>query len=589
MTFYSQSILDEIRSRLSIVSYVGELVPLKKTGRNFKGICPFHSEKTPSFIVSDEKEIYHCFGCGEGGNIFSFVMKYEGISFPEAVEHLAKRVGVTLPKREVSKQEMSRLEKLAYKKKLLFRVNKIVAQFFRDRLNNEQFGVGARKYLKLRGINNDISTQHFLGYADDKTDALISYLKTKKVPLELPEELGLIRKSNKSEGYYGFFRNRLIFPIISHRGEVVGFGGRTILPDDKESVKYLNSSDSIVYHKSHTVYGLDVAQKAIREHDAIIIVEGYMDVLALNAAGIFNVVAPLGTALTASHIRLLMRYSKNMVLFFDGDSAGVKAAERSLDSFMESSLMPKTILLSGGKDPDDWIKENGKEAFDKLLIDATPLLAWHIKKRAGECGSDVINKARCIQELKPYFMKIKDALEFSFYRRLLSDELKIDESDLLKELEFVRRERVSLKGSVNNRSGAEKLLLSLMLEFPDVIYRVKTSISTESFSDESYKTLFELIISESEDESLNVGRLLDKVGDGELVSTIHSLSLASEVDEENLTEALEDCIRYLTKNKLAEKLKTITDEIRSAEQSKDDKRVLELIEEKKKLIATTCN
>lgn len=590
MAFYPQSILDEIRDRISIVSYIGEHVPLKKSGRNYKGLCPFHAEKTPSFMASDEKEIFHCFGCGEGGNIFSFVMKYEGLSFPEAVEHLAARAGVSLPKREFAKGEADQAQLAAKKKKLLFRVNELAAQFFRDSLERGASGQQARNYLKSRGIFDEISTQHFLGYADDSWDALFRHLKGKNVPLELAEELGLIKRQSATGEYYDFFRGRLIFPIISHRSEVLGFGGRVLAEGkEAETAKYINSSDSMIYHKSYSVYGLNVAQAEIRRTNKVIIVEGYMDVLALNQAGISNVVAPLGTALTSSHIRLLGRYSKNMVLIFDGDKAGLSAAERSLPAFMEVGIMPKIVVLPEGQDPDDWIGENSKSDFEQMADEADSLFAWLISKKAEDCGSDVSKRFGVISELEPLFRHMGGSVEFMYYRRLLSDKLKIDENDLIRQLEYKGKDfKSSLrteKESMAGRLRTEKLLLSLMLEHPSLISRAGNAIDSSYLSDESFMTLFELLIEESKKEKFSVGRLLDRVGDDELVNSIHSLSLDNELDDESALNMLEDCMRYLTKCRLSERLRTITEEIKIAEDSKDEDRVLKLMTEKNELLS----
>jgi len=590
MTFYPQSILDEIRDRVSIVSYIGEHLQLKKAGRNHKGLCPFHSEKTSSFIVSDEKEIFHCFGCGEGGNIFSFVMKYEGLTFTEAVESLAAREGVVLPKKNQSQGEKERDSQALQKKKLLFKINKFVAQYFRNNLEKNPQGKVAHNYLKSRGIFDDNSTQHFLGYAEDSWDALTRHLESKNVPLKFVEELGLIRRSQKKEGYYDFFRGRLIFPIISPRSEVLGFGGRILDDkDDKEAAKYLNSSDSMIYHKSHSVYGLNVAQGSIRKNDQVIVVEGYMDVLALFEAGILNVVAPLGTALTASQIRLIGRYTKNVVLIFDGDEAGVQAAERSLPSFMEVGVMPKVVLLPEGEDPDDWICSRSKEDFDQLIQNSNSLLDWYIKKKSLACSNDNSKKFQVVAELEPIFGQIKNSVEYRYYRRLLSDELKIEENDLLKSLSYEgKSEARSLKENqkgVTGRLRAEKLLISIMLGYPDFIEEVKNQIEGPTFTDESFRTIFELLVKESAVGRVSVGRLYDMVADEELKNSLHSLSIGDDVDSKNVKEMLDDCIKYLEKSRLSNRLKVITEEIKVAENSKDEDAILKLISEKSELLS----
>lgn len=593
MTLYPQSILDEIRDRISIVSYIGEHIPLKKSGRNHKGLCPFHGEKTPSFMVSDEKEIFHCFGCGEGGNIFKFVMKYEGLSFPEAVEHLATRAGVALPKKETSKAETNRIEDANRKKKFLLRVNQIAASFFREMLLNGRQGDTARNYLKSRGISDTVSAQHFLGYADDSWDALTRHLEEKKVPLTLALELGLVKRREGGGGYYDFFRGRLIFPIISHRKEILGFGGRII--DDKKdasAAKYINSPDSMIYHKSHSVYGLNVAQDKIRKLDQVVIVEGYMDVLALNEAGIANVVAPLGTALTTSHIRLVGRCSKNMVLLFDGDAAGIQAAERSLAAFIEAGIMPKVVNLPDGCDPDNWIKKSDKSEFESLIASADSLFSWFIKKRSRGAVSDPSRAAKVIAEVKPYFLGIADPVEFMQYRKILSDELKVDESDLILQMGFSggRRQTAVEKGGITGRLRAERILLALLLDYPEFIPRVTGSIDANSFSDESHRSIFELILEEAGKGKFSAGKLLDRVADDALADSIHSLFAADDIPDDAASEAVDDCLSYLARWRLSEKLKNITEEIKSASMANDEDRILQLMSEKKRILTglTPC-
>lgn len=342
---FNQEILGDIRDRIPIVSFIGERIPLKKAGRNYKGLCPFHQEKTPSFMASDEKQIFHCFGCGEGGDIFKFLMKFEGLSFAEAVRQLADRAGVMLPKDAFAKDPD---EEMARKKKWCLRVNQVAAEYFFNALKGPSGGV-ARNYLKSRGILDETWTQLFLGYAEKGWDGLIRHLEEKKVPLELAEELGLLKRKSDSKGYYDFFRDRLMFPIISQRGEVIGFSGRALDANDKEAAKYLNSPDSLIYHKSNCVYGLNAAADAIRKTDQVILVEGNIDLVSLHQAGFKNVVAPLGTALTSGHIRLLSRYSKNVVVIFDGDEAGSKASTRALPLFIEAGLTPRAVAMPDGE------------------------------------------------------------------------------------------------------------------------------------------------------------------------------------------------------------------------------------------------
>lgn len=584
MVFYPQSILDEIRDRLSIVSYIGEYVPLKKAGRNHKGLCPFHAEKTSSFMVSDDKQIFHCFGCGEGGNIFNFVMKYDGLNFREAVELLASKSGTTLPKIELSQQREQEINDVATMKKLLFRVNEIAMEYFHSSLENMPEDSKACKYLKLRGIKNDIFKQHFLGYADDKWESLTGYLKTKKVPLDLAEKVGLIKRRDTGD-YYDFFRGRIIFPIISTRNEVIGFGGR-VIEKDENSAKYLNSSDSIIYNKSKTVYALNVAQRIARQEDQLIVVEGYMDVIALNSLGFNNAVAPLGTALTEEHIRLLMRYSKNIVLIFDGDLAGISAAERSLNNFIQIGIMPKIVILPDGQDPDDWSKAHTKKDLDELIASADTLLAWLIKMRSEKCLKDPLKKAEVVTELRPFFMHIENAVEFSFYRKLTADFLKIDENDLLNHFKYT----ASANSKIDFSSGAsevlvERALLSLLIEYPDFIYKVKTTIDATYFTQDIYRKIFTLITDEKHDGKFSAGRIFDQIQDDGLRQELQALISDNEYNEKTAILVMEDCLNKFKNIRLENRLKVISSEIRKAENMQDEEKILSLVKEKNELLA----
>jgi len=581
MAFYPQSILDEIRSRVSIVSYIGEHIPLKRAGRNYRGLCPFHAEKTPSFMVSDEKEIFHCFGCGEGGNIFSFVMKYEGLSFSEAVERLAERAGVTLPKDLPKGKDLDSREE----RKKLLKVNLIAANFFRRCLADLKIGADARNYLKRRGISEAISKQHLLGYADEAWDSLYKHLTSKGVPERYCTMLGLARKREDGR-YYDLFRGRVIFPIITPRSEVIGFGGR-VIAKDSEGAKYINSPDSPIYHKAHSVYGLNVAHAEIRRLDQVIIVEGYMDLLSLNEAGIFNVVASLGTALTTGQVRMLSRYTKNLVLLFDGDAAGIKAAERSLASFIEVGLMPKVVILPDGDDPDEWIRKHNKGMFEELIASAEPLMVWFIKRKATSVKPlDPASRAAFMVEVGGYLKGIKDPVEFAGYRKVLADTLMADESDIVSWITFkggghaFSDEAVGVGG----RSKAERLLIEILLNHPTYVDEAKSHIDAAIFSDESFKAIFEILVNNSCNGEISPGKILDMVEDEELANEIHFLSAADEIDASVAHKTMMDCIAYLKRCVIDEQLAAVTQMIKKAEASGNSDEVMKLIAKKHELL-----
>ncbi len=583
---FPQSILDEIRDRVSIVSLVGERVPLKKAGRNHKGCCPFHAEKTPSFMVSDEKQIYHCFGCGEGGNVFNFFMKFDGLSFREAVEMLAARAGIALPKpKPVDKGKEDALEK---KKQWAYRLNQIVAEHFAKNLADPQKGEAARNYLKSRDIFLEKNTQHFLGSADDSWDGLVRHLEARRVPLDLAAELGVIKK-REGGGYYDFFRQRIMFPVVvpSIGGtKVVAFSGRTFgqprtAEGREEPAKYLNSPDSLIYHKSHTAFGLQVAATAIRKEDLAIIVEGNLDVVRLHQEGITPVVAPLGTALTSGHIRLLSRYSKNFVVLFDGDEAGQKAAARSLPIFLEVGLVPKVVPLPAGEDPDSFVRKNGADALLKLIAKAPLLFEWLIDATVARCGRGTDGKVKAVDELKPLFQQVQNAVEFASYRKRLASRLSLDESVLAATFVGGRGKVAAPSVGAKRADTAERLLLELMLTYPEFIGTISSNLKPEQFSDGSAQTIVKMVFDEFErSPKLNIAQFADGIVDEELKGEILALALA-ENKYDDPKAAVKDCLEKIRKTAARQRLEDLTaamqrekgDETRLAEYMAEIQRV----------------
>lgn len=401
----SPELLQKIKDSIHMTEVVGEHVVLRKSGAHFVGLCPFHSERSPSFSVSESKQLYHCYGCKKGGDLVSFVMEIMGISFPEAVEELAERARVALPKdwggassdEEVSEKDRKtqlQRERLA----LAFKLNRFAAAYYHQNLSRSPKAV---QYLASRGISmaeNTLVREFYVGAASDSWDSLAKYLVQKKAPLDLATELGLIRPSTKPRaekdlrgqapgpGYFDLLRNRALFPILNLRGKVAGFGGRTL---GDEQPKYLNSPESPTFQKSKLVFGLYQAQKHIREKDEVILVEGYFDVLALHKAGFQNVVATCGTSLTADHLKLLRRFATRLTVLFDGDSAGISATERAMEAGLDQGWVLYGAQLPAGMDPDEIIFElgkespHGKERMAQILNAAKPLLDTKINQALG--------------------------------------------------------------------------------------------------------------------------------------------------------------------------------------------------------------
>ncbi|MGH7832758.1 MAG: DNA primase, partial [Candidatus Binatia bacterium] len=381
----SQDKIAQVRDRASIVEIISDHLTLKKAGRNYVGLCPFHGESTPSFTVSEEKGIFHCFGCQVGGNVFNFLMRLESLTFPEAVERVGKRYGIVV-ERTVAPWK----QKEADQKESLFRLNEQVAAYYHRMLFASGEARTAAQYLKSRGIKESTARSFCLGYAPRGGQALVEWLKQERVPLEGALRLGLIGE-RRPRVYGDKFAGRLIFPIINAMGKVAGFGGRVI---EEGMPKYLNSAESPIFQKRSTLYGLSQGKEAIRKADRVAVVEGYVDVLALTQFGIGYVVATLGTALTPDHVRTLGRYTKNIIALFDGDEAGRKAAARSFEIFVEGGVLGRAAFLPHGEDPDTYVRAQGKEALEKIIDDAVPLADYYFSWLVQTWGTSLEGKSR---------------------------------------------------------------------------------------------------------------------------------------------------------------------------------------------------
>src|SRR3989339_1216632 len=359
---------DEVKSKLNIIDIINEKVPLKKAGRNFKGLCPFHNEKTPSFMVSPDRQVFHCFGCGKGGSVIDFVMEYEHMEFPEALEELAERAGVTLTKRKSETPE----RKL---KETLFEINHLASEFYHYILTKHRLGEKALLYLRNRGITDKSIRTFSLGYSPNNWEGVYRFLKKKQYDDKMLEKAGLVLSGNS--GMYDRFRGRLMFTLCDHKGNVVGFSGRVLDPAIKEA-KYINTSETPVYSKSNVLYGLDVTHDAIVKAGEAILMEGEIDLISSFQVGISNVVAIKGSALTEGHVHLLKRYTERVIFALDADMAGDKAARRGIDVAEGVGLDMRVAIMPGGKDPDEAARED-EVGLKKALKNAIPIYDYFIE------------------------------------------------------------------------------------------------------------------------------------------------------------------------------------------------------------------
>jgi len=412
-----------VKDAADIVEVIGEHVSLQRRGANHLGLCPFHGEKTPSFNVSADRGVFHCFGCKESGDVISFMMKYHNLTFPDALQELANKYGITLEERELSPQEIAR----AKKRQQLVAINEKAAALYHVFLLENQAAAGAREYLAKRRIPEQVIREFRLGFAPESWDFLLKKLAVKPAELELAVEAGLVvRKEGGKQ--YDRFRNRVLCPIFNQAGQVVGFGGR-ILGDGQP--KYLNSPETLVYDKGNILYGLYQAKDAMRRQKKCLLVEGNFDLLTMVAEGLDHVAAPLGTALTRNHVKLLKRYVPEAVLLFDGDAAGVQAARRSAPFFLQEQLAAKVAMLPTGHDPDTYLEEFGRDGLDKQLAAALPLPEFIFSRLVDEHGLGLDGKEKIVRELQPLLQAMgNDKIQRTVFLAHFSEKLGIGVDDL---------------------------------------------------------------------------------------------------------------------------------------------------------------
>jgi len=563
--------IEEIRSTANIVDIIAERVQLRKRGKNYLGLCPFHTEKTPSFTVSEEKQIYHCFGCHAGGNVFKFLMEYEKISFVEAVQQLANQLGITL-----EFEEQTGIEKQS-EQEILYEINTQVARYFSDNLLNSLDGEIARDYFNSRKIKTQTMRSFGLGYAIPSRDHLVNFLRDKKIDLDKALQLGLIGMSNDNR-LYDKFSGRIIFPIFSPNGRVVAFAGRIL--DDKEGyAKYLNSPESIIYSKGRILYGLSHAKDEIRRLDKAILVEGYMDLISLFQNGIKNVVAVSGTALTEEQVQLLSRYTKNVVLLFDADTAGIKASMRSIELLLRRDIEIKIVSLPSGEDPDSFVNNFGREKFEELIKQAQNFLEFQTAyfesqgmfedpAKAAEAIRELVKPAALISdEIKRNLLIKAIAKRFNLREKLLETELdkiiskteKQVKSDLsLNEMKLsaYSREQIVPDDSIKRTTNPllynlEKELIKLLFEGDEsVVELISHHITHDEFIIDVHSELAQLVYESHKDEKeIVAGSLLERIEDEKLRSyvleiTFERYSIPKRLDDKTAEEKRKILYQY---------------------------------------------
>ncbi len=549
---YSKEKIDEVVEASDIVDIISSYIPLKKSGASYKAVCPFHTEKTPSFFVHPAKQMFYCFGCAVGGNVVNFIMLYEKFNFPEAVKLLAEKTGIYLP--DVQNDTMSQSSK---EKEELLKVHRFAVDFYSEILFSNKDAEFARKYLIERRISSDTIKKFKLGYALPGWDNFYN-IAVKKFSSELLQKSGLVAKS-ENKNIYDRFRDRIIFPIFDIAEKPVGFGGRIL---NNGEPKYLNSPETLIYHKGDVLYGLNFAKDEIRKQDKIIIVEGYFDAITSFQEGITNTVATLGTALTTNQAKLIKRYANNAVMAYDVDTAGILAGIRGVEVLVENSLNVEVASMPEGKDPDGFLKMQGKDSYLKVLSQAENFVNYRLNlaKKKSEV-KDIKDKLKVISELLRVISKMESDIEKGEYIKRISQELIIEERLIWLELDKINAKsfKPSILKSTNTflfKDGlniAERDFVQLMLEDKSNIeYAIeKTGIISSDFSDAIYSKIIKFLY---ENKETDVAQLINKIDDEDIKNTILKLTLSQSRGYTDMPKAIESLSSRIKSNAMKMKI-----------------------------------
>jgi DNA primase len=584
-TRYEEHIVEQVSAANDIVEIISQYVPLKRAGRHLKACCPFHQEKTPSFMVQPERQMFHCFGCGAGGDVFSFLMRHENMTFPEALKVLADRAHITLPERRSRQDDGGQKEKL-------YEVCQAAADIYHELLLKDT-GAAARAYLAKRRISEAMIREFRLGWAPSEWRALYDRLTLKKYPEALLKQAALIQQSPKGN-YYDTFRGRLMFPILNLQNKVIAFGGRLIAGE--EGPKYLNSPETPIFSKRRELFGLNLAKKHIdREWPNLILVEGYMDFLALYQHGFKHAVATLGTALGEDHVRLMKRFVEEVIVVYDGDKAGEAAALRGLEILLEGGMQVKLVSLPKGEDPDDFLNKRGQEAFKVLLKNATDFFDYKLQALLRRYPrQDALGLSKISREMFETFLKVKNTVMLSEYFKRLSRALEIDENSLRTEYAHLNKKNAPVKERSSASAASvsepvkpapeELLLLVLMAEVPPFCDRACDELKSVDLKTPASRELFEYLKQLSEQgKKCSLSGLLVRIQDPryreQLVAVMASLDETTEREK-----ILGDCLSKIKQGRAAGRLEELRRLITAAENTKDEAKVRDATREYQELL-----
>lgn len=571
-------IVDQIRQTASIVEIASQYTTLRRRGNKHVGLCPFHSEKTPSFTVDDEKQLFHCFGCAVGGDIFTLVMEKENVSFPEALKYLAEKYNIPLPKKREFSPQLQKLEEQ------LFKINENTLAFFKKNLFTTKEGEKALEYLKKRDISEEIIQKLKIGYALNSWDSLLSFFKEKKVTPKLLEKAGLVLYNQKKDSYYDRFRGRIIFPIFGLTGKVVAFGGRSILNAEP---KYLNSPDTPVYSKGKILYGLNFSKESIRDTGEVIIVEGYTDFVSLYQAGITNIAASLGTSLTSDQVSQTLRFAPKIIINYDGDSAGKVATSRGISLYFAKASEPEILILPENLDPDSYLRKYGADKYlTHLKKGCMPLIKFLIKLFAPENGiKSVEEKINIATKIIEIILINPNTIRGSEYLKQVSEYLALDEQIVRNSIRVKQSRKESAEKSEEKVTFllAEKRLLQILLEDKHIASYVFPEMKEEHFQGLKTEPIF-AALTECSKKGIepDFNELRQKI-DPSLQSSLAKVGLLEKEQVATVEEAFE-CLNALKQFSLENRKKELKAEIISTEKKGDKEKLRSLLIQRQDII-----
>ncbi len=582
---FPQDIIEKIKSQIDIVELISGYVALKKAGNQHKGLCPFHVEKTPSFSVSQTKQAYHCFGCGEGGSVFTFIMKIEHLDFQEAVRFLAEKAHVPIREINYSPQEQKAYEE----KQLIYKLYEEASLFYQQYLSQDASAGVARDYFAQRKIHENITQAFKLGYAPSQGKKFLQHAMEKKFSMDIVKKSGLSVYSQYHHDWVDAFRGRVLFPIFNSYGKIVAFGGRAL---DDSLPKYLNSSESVIFTKGDHLYGLYQARDAVQKQERALIVEGYFDVLACHQAGFTYAVAPLGTALTENQVRLLKKYTRQALLMYDSDEAGIKAAKRSGTLLVEQALRPKFVLLKEAKDPDEFLKKFSSQELASKIQNASSIVDFCFDRAFEKLPNPGIeDKLKLLDELFPILEKVENKIEQDEFLKIISERLSISKETLSKgfsNIANVKREVLSNIQTENSNSFlAEKELVLMLISHPEYIRVVMDQVAAGDFKSDIYRDIFMMMEKAYKEKgAINVSSVLSALEENPALMKQISKELLEENKYDDIDKAVKEVVgtlKGLGQRKIKSELKH---QISEAAKTGDQEKLHKLLSDYQHLLIT---